>query len=344
MIDDYVPASDARMEPDKDGKPLVNLNGLKIPVAIPNFIEQNQELSKLYVNEKNQERRGEIAHRIYELDLPLFKEWDLIPRDSREDYRQDAFLWIVMALETYEPEKGSFIYWLRKHIARAREQIKSQGRSWYCATCKHPLPSYSMARYHQAKGHEVDSNFLESYDPERDEQIVKDDEQEALESSINLKRLKALMTKDRWNMVELKVIRGMTTKQVAAAIGVSETTAEKRLDDIVNTLAAGVVAKSQENKDHILGDGSEWLSRRQICARMNIKKSYLQLMLSDVPRRECKFKIDRRDYSPISGGRIRYKESKDGGIVFPRIIERTRPKLLSQEGDIIGEEQDDIAG
>ena len=147
MTDDYVPASDAKIEFDKNDKPSVNLNGHKIPVAIPNFIEQNQELSKLYVAEKNKERRGEIAHRLYELDLPLFKEWDLIPRDSGEDYRQDAFLWTVMALETYEPEKGAFIYWLRKHVFRAREQIKSQGRTWNCVTCKHPLPSYGNTNY-----------------------------------------------------------------------------------------------------------------------------------------------------------------------------------------------------
>lgn len=338
MNEGYIPASTTKVRVDKSGKNFTasftfGRKGVKIPVSRPDFVEQNQMLSALYVKEKSKERRGEIAHRLYTLDLPLFKEWDLFENKDRADYKQDAFLWVMMALETYNPEKGSFIHWLRNYINSAKQQVINANRTWFCVNCQEGVKNYDMVKKHKAKGHTVESSRMESHGEEHEEAVSEDDE-EKTESLITLNRLKESMSPERWNMIEMKVLKGMTSLEVASATGLSVGTTKKRIEDAVEALRCGMVIRAREERDPVMTDGSEWMSLKHIAQRMRITYPYVKLLLSDatsVTRARCKHRIDPRDYSPVSGGRIRFKETKDGGIIYPRLIER--PKIVKKDKD-----------
>lgn len=79
------------------------------------FFRQTNVLSyKCKCNVPQQDKTG-ILLKLYKLTGPMFKS-NRIPRQVRDDFEQDSFLWMHRALKSFNPEKGSFISWLKGYI------------------------------------------------------------------------------------------------------------------------------------------------------------------------------------------------------------------------------------
>ena len=79
------------------------------------YFRQNRELSCRYKEDVSKEEKIEILYKLYVLTGPLFKS-NKIPRYIRDDFEQDSFLWLRRALNSFNPEKGAFISWLKGYI------------------------------------------------------------------------------------------------------------------------------------------------------------------------------------------------------------------------------------
>lgn len=320
---EYIPASRAVMK-SKDKKYDVVLDGHRIEVSRPDFIEQNQILSAMYGAEENKARRGEIAHRLYTLDLPVFKSWDIFNSDDRVDYEQEAYLWMVVALDSYDKKKGSFLYWLRQIVKRARDEYyndKNRG-AWYCKTCDRYLASKDATRYHVDKGHEVE--LKSSVEPIEEP----GEEGPDIDADLAVSKLRDSLSPEKWEMIRMKIINGMKVEEIAASLGVHRETARLKINSAVDAIKAGMVPNSSGQV--FLDDGSEWLSIKQFAVRMTFSQAYVTRLLNpNSPRKWCKWIIDSNDFILQGRKRIRYKLDKNGKLIFPRMYERKDKRVLN---------------
>jgi len=84
-----------------------------------NFLLENDELARKW--KKSPSERVEIGKRLFEINRNIFKKWKLFDEDAQQDYMQDAYLYMIRALEYYTPGKGAFVNVLKWYVQKLRK-------------------------------------------------------------------------------------------------------------------------------------------------------------------------------------------------------------------------------
>lgn len=103
-----------------------------IEVDIPDFYERNQALAIAYKTENEQHSKNEIAAKILKLCAPVFKAWKIADHDDRDDFKQDCFFITLMALDSFNPQKGAFVSWLRGYAIGRLNKILPGSKNGLC--------------------------------------------------------------------------------------------------------------------------------------------------------------------------------------------------------------------
>jgi DNA-directed RNA polymerase specialized sigma24 family protein len=255
-------------------------------------IEVNNRLSSQYKTEPSPEKRRELIAILYRLNLPLFRKWKLFNFDEKEDYEQEAFFWISRALDTFDPQKGAFLAWLKRYyVAESQRQ-------------------YLESKAKRQKVQEA-AQALPSIDP-----------QEPLDT-LFWEEAKALLGPD-WPVVRAVLFESQSITDLAKAQGISRTTLDSHYRRGLDTLRAHLVKRAVKPStlQESPGEG-EWVGPKKFCRIMDISAPYLKDLLNpDRPAEKCPYLINPLHYTPLPGGRIRDLVTPSRGRGFPEILRR----------------------
>lgn len=269
------------------------IDGKQVDISKKDFIAVNNRLSVQYKEEQDPEKRRKILAVLYDLDKGLFKEWRVYGEENRKDYGQEAYFWIIAALETFKPGAGSFISWLKWYVLKAQNQVKEAGQRAAL----------------QGEQVEIIAPVEECLD------------------SFHWKRVKAKCSPSEWVLLTSRVLYGFTLPEAAEKAGLTIDQASDRYTNLLKKLRIELSnqhdpqgikpVKQPENED-----GSKWLKKNQLCQRLQITPAYLKDLLNKKrPVKQAPYYIDPRDVLEI--GRIRYLETSAGGLIYPRILRKT---------------------
>ena len=96
-----------------ENKFLVNIAGERIEVGVPDFYERAETLAVSHKQSTDQAVRGEIIAKLLDLCRPVLRAWKISDESDREDYEQDCFFLLDMALAAFNPAKGNFVVYLK---------------------------------------------------------------------------------------------------------------------------------------------------------------------------------------------------------------------------------------
>lgn len=282
-------------------KYLVNVEGQKIEVGAPDFYEKNQGLAIAYGVAPNQEKKGEIAYKLLTLCKPVFQAWKIFDSDDREDFEQECYLLTVMALESFNEKKGAFVTWLKKY---------AQGR--------------------RTKTIEKSYKRPESFDKvmERgDEDKIRpwtEREGEDKDLSIDLQRVKALVSPERFKLIKMRVIDGMTKEEIAEEMGISIPTLSKRLANAYLAIRNGFSMGSADGGASLMDDGSIWISAKKMRFIFDLTKQQLYKMSKE--QYHTRWRINPAHITEMFRElRYRYKVGPKG-VEYPEFIRRIPPE------------------
>lgn len=277
------------------------INGQTLEIPRADFLAANDRLSAQYHSEPDPAKRRQIVGTLYDLDKRLFRDWRVFGEENRRDYEQEAFLWLSRALETFKPGKGAFVYWLKFYILKAQEEVAQAGRE--TATQSGSLPD----------------TVASPSEPPPDTQFWN--------------RIKRQCTEQDWAIISARMFGQATAAEAAEQAGLTIDQAKSRYSALLQKIRLDIGTTNlhapTKNKSVIPienDDGSRWVDKKYLIEKLSLTPAYIKDLLNeDRPIEVCPWTIDSRDYLPIRGGRIRYLETHDRGLVYPR-FPRKRPK------------------
>lgn len=265
----------------------------KPDLTTPEFFDKNNDLAGRYKDASTSARQNIITE-LYRLDLKLFQAWRVLG-DDREDYQQEAALWLTRSLETYKPDKGPFVNWLRGYIQNTFR--------------------------HHVKTHKRTAEQL----PDSDD--LSDNEPETAHDPLFWKGVRRRVTPEQWDLIRLRFHENKTIGEIAKEKG---TYAERIRGPLNMAIQAVKVASihnhqlSPKNVSALDSVQSEWIPPKDMAARLGFTEADFTDLLS--PTRDphhCPYTIDPRDVLRISRKRIRVRFLEtDKGIVYPRFVQR----------------------
>jgi hypothetical protein len=284
----------------------VNIGRELVDISRKDFIAVNNKLSTQYHEERDPERKRKIVALLYDLDKKMFKDWRVYGEENKKDYGQEAYFWIIAALETFKPGAGSFISWLKWYILKAQEEVKKAGN-------KAALT-----------GPEVE--LTAPIEPPDD--------------SIYWKRIKSKCNSSEWILLSHQILQGYTLTEAAESAKLTLDQAKGRYSALLKRLKTEIAIPVQhgpQNKIQPLSaensNGSKWLQKKELCEKLNITPAYLKDLLNKKrPMAQAPYYIDPRDILDI--GRIRYLETEAGGLIYPRILRKKKAPKPGASGDI----------
>jgi DNA-directed RNA polymerase specialized sigma24 family protein len=253
--------------------------------------EVNNRLSLQYKTEQDPEKRREIIAILYRLDLPVFKRWKLFNFDEKEDYEQEAYFWIARALDTFDPQKGAFLAWLKSYYVRESQR------------------QYLEKKAKRQKAQEA-AQALPEEDP--DEPL----------DTLFWQEAKALVGED-WAIVQPVLFDSQSITDVAKALSLPRKTADNRYRRALDTLRVHLAKRAVKpsTSSEVPGEG-EWVGINKFCRIMDLSRRYFTKLLHPSWESDCPYYINPLHYTPLQGGRVRYLFTPSRGLVYPEILRK----------------------
>lgn len=277
---------------------LVNIGGDRIEVGAPDFYERTETLAVSYKECRDQSVRGDILIKLLDLLKPVLKAWKISEESDREDYEQDCYFLLDMALAAFKPAKGNFVVYLKNYISGYRRKAQRGGKTETekLLTVSHDFNSGS------------EDDFLPTVTEEED-------------LGTDLERTERLIGKDRFALIKMRLIDGMTKQEVADATGLSLRTVHTRLVRAYNAMRAGIILKAGIDSSGAFDEeGGTYVKAKQLCHFMNV--SYDKLYRWSRDGYATRYRIDPNHIVQF-GGNLRYRvKFEHGKLVSPRVILR----------------------
>ncbi len=263
------------------------------PLSTKEFFAKNDDLAGRYKLASPSARQN-ILGELYKLDIKLFQGWR-VQGDEREDYKQEACLWLARALETYKPNRGPFVNHLRGYVLNSfRHHVK----------------------VHKSKAGEL-----------TDDLQVSDNDTETAHDPLFWRKVKATVTPDQWDLIRLRYHHGKTIDEIAKLKGTYADRIRKPLTDALNAVKAvsiqSHVNPSTKDQPPALSP-SQWIPPQHLSRILGIDLKALRAMIS--PKSSPHYspmQVDPRDVLRLSQVRIRIRfQESDKGIIYPRFIKR----------------------
>lgn len=267
------------------------------PLSTKDFFAKNDDLAGRFKTASPSARQN-ILLELYRLDLKLFQGWRVLG-DDREDYQQEACLWLDRALTTYKPKRGPFVNHLRGYIQNTfRHHVKVTRR----AGVKGPVSTDGL--------------------PE-----VSDTEAETTHDPLFWRTVKARVTPEQWDLIRLRYHHGKTIDEIAKIKGTYKDRIRKPLMDALNAVKLAAVANPGESQTKVSApatDNSQWIPPQQLSKLLGLEEKAIREFLNpDLSLDKCPTSIDPRDVLRLSRKRVRVRYSiSDKGLLYPRFIRR----------------------
>lgn len=276
-----------------------------IKISERKYIDMNNRLSREYVREKDPFKRRDIIGLLYKLDFPLFKSWNVFNQDDRDDFEQEAYFWIKRALESFDPDQGAFIHYLKRYFIR--KAWRSEGR-------KHSME----IRASQLLGTEEANSSPELSTPGIRE-VIKD--------HILWKRIQEELTDQEWKILKGILFENHTNRTLSEKLGLGEQriwalrkSAIHKIIRILNTDSHKKPDETEKYKELVEEDGNiKWLKTTEFARKMSFSYDHVRKLIDKT--RRCVWYIDPRDIIRKPVPRIRYL-CLDGGLVYPRFLRK----------------------
>jgi RNA polymerase sigma factor (sigma-70 family) len=267
----------------------------KADLSTPEFYAKNNDLAGRYKLASPSARQN-IVLELYRLDLKLFQAWRVLGED-REDYQQEAALWLTRALETYKPDKGPFVNWLRGYIQNTfRHHVKT----------------------HKKKAESLD-----------DSSEVSDTGEETRHDPLFWKAVKAQVTPEEWSLIVLRFHDGKTITEIAKLKGTYADKIRAPLLRAINAIKAASLSSGPHFTENVSGLDdvqSCWIAPAVLAQRLGLDLTMLLRMISAKGGTGfTRVQVDPRDVVKISRQRIRVRFLEtDKGLIYPRFIQRSK--------------------
>ena len=280
-------------------KYLVNIEGERVEVGAADFYERNQGYAIAYRLEKNAQAKGEIAAKVMALCKPVLQSWRIFNPDDKDDFEQDCYFVTVMALESFDKNKGSFISWLRKYV---------QGRRY-------------KKNEETIKKRDANAKLRAIVGDGETKRPWETSEEEDPDLGIDLQRIQKMVSPERYHLVQMRT-DGATWEEMAETTGLSIPTIRKRVLRAYITLRDGVQALSDPGTFTTnMEDGSIFIRLPKLAARLDINPNTLYKMCFD--HYPTKYRINPNHIHRIGKGiRFRYRIGVTGQIEWPEIVLR----------------------
>jgi hypothetical protein len=258
------------------------------PLTTPEFFARNDDLAKRYPSASDTAKTT-ILSDLYKLDLHLFQAWRILGED-RDDYRQSAVFWLSRALETYKPDKGPFVHWLRFYVQKT-----------FSAHVKDYKAQISLT--------EAQEDHAESeQDPEID--------------PVFWKSIKALASDLEWDILKRRFIQGQEVQAIAKDLGTYPEKIRAPLKAVMDRFKASTIKHNQSHEK----DSTEarWIGVRELGRLLNFTPYRIYTLTAPKlnPRYSAKI-IHPADILRTPNIRIRFLQS-ERGLIYPRFIYRSR--------------------
>lgn len=274
----------------------LNLRGQTLSLPLEAAIETNNRLSARYKAETDAEKRREIIDILYQINIPLFKKWQIFNYDEKEDYSQEAYFFIARALEKYDPSRGAFLFTLKQYY------VKESQRQYL-------------------KGQAKQTNIREAVSAQG-ERVTEEDASD----SLFWQEARQLIGEEAWEIVGPCLFDGLTPTDVARALHRPQRTINYKYNRALEDLKIHLARKSIRSAriPETIGEG-EWLGSKKFCRILDITPRYLKDWLNpNRPISVCPTYLDPRDVAHVQGIRVRYLFTPRDGLVFPRSIPKKR--------------------
>lgn len=263
------------------------------PLTSAEFFAKNDDLAGRYATASPSARQN-ILGELYKLDLKLFQAWRILG-DERDDYQQEAVIWLARALESFKPGKGPFVNWLRGYILKTfRSHVKTYKRK------AERLP---------------------------DDTETSDTVQETGNDPLFWRQVKATVTPQQWELIRLRFHEGRTIDEIATLKGTYKDRIRAPLLDAIQAVkvASFSTLSSPAKKISTLDPTeSSWIPPQTLAIRLGLDLKQLhRICAPNIGKEICPFTIDPRDLLRLSRQRyrIRFLET-DSGLIYPRFIPR----------------------
>lgn len=274
------------------------------PLSSKDFFAKNDDLAGRYLGASPSARQN-ILLELYRLDLKLFQAWRVLGEDDRQDYQQEAALWLDRALLTYKPNKGPFVNHLRGYILNTfRHHVKT----------------------HKRQGDNLDDT------PE-----LSDTETETRHDPLFWKRVKGQVSPEEWDLIRLRFHEGKGINEIAKLKGTYAERIRAPLARALTAIKAASIPDQHEPTKNISSLDpvqSCWIPPQQLAERLGFTLGAVMGMCNAArPREFCAVQIDPRDLLVLSRKRIRIRFLEtDKGLAHPRFIERG--KIVGRAGHL----------
>jgi len=266
------------------------VNKTFIDVPLEEYIRLNNHLSEQYKSEKDYIRRQDIIKNLYLLDIPLFRSWKVFNMEDREDFEQEAYLWIERALETFKPGKGAFLNWLKR---------------WYV------LKSWTAEQSRYAKQGVTEQ--LDGTEP------VEEDRSDFMFWN----KVQKSCSEDEWKVLNAVFFDGRTYADLEAETGKNRVYWAKVKSAVFNRIRDITIkgqTKSYQNTDFF--KENIWIPITEFASRFRYSLQHTKSLVSNGKRPG--FYIDRRDLIHEPRTRIHCATDADGRLVLPRFHHRKK--------------------
>lgn len=263
----------------------------------PEFFAKNNDLAQRYKTASPSARQN-ILLELYKLDLKLFQGWRVLGLDDRNDYQQEAYLWLGRSLETYQPDKGPFVAWLRLYIQNTFR--------------------------HHVRGHKRKS--VSDADPDE----VSDTGTETAHDPLFWKSIKSRVSPQDWEFIRLRFHEGRSITEIAKLKGTYAEKVRAPLQRAINLIKAASLSNPNEpnTKAKPVSDldvtATVWLSPLELSQRLGFtQKEWGHFASTGLSKAFTPVQIDPRDILRLSRKRLRIRFLEtDKGLIYPRFIER----------------------
>lgn len=273
---------------------ILRVGSQTLELSLDAMMEANNRFSVLYRTERSPERRRDIIALLYQINLPLFKKWEIYDFSQKQDYSQEAFFFIARALEKFDPARGHFLAFLKKYFVEEakRQYLNAQAKQQNIrdAVDAAPLPAL----------------------------------QEEMADTLFWQEAQQLLGEDTWDIVHGCLFGGKTPTDVARERGHPIRTVNYKYNRALEVLRTHIAKRSLRAGaiPETLGEG-DWLGFKKFARVMDITPRYLKdWMNPHRPASVCPTYIDPRDIQRIQGVRFRYLFTAERGLVFPRQIRK----------------------
>lgn len=267
---------------------------LSIRFSRQDYYELSNKLALDYQQEPDLLRKNIIISQLYRIMLPMFKSWNVFDEDSRDDFEQEAYFWILRSVELWDSERGAYLSYMKFYVLKA-----------WTAEAK---------RF-------TNENVYEKMDPLA---YIEDD----FPDYIWWTKVKGYLEPDEWWIFRLLFFEKRTLDQIADEVQINRTIIANKKKNIFNKIKT-IVFKSRKSinvqKEDYFQDC--WLTVDEFASKMRMSKNYVRNMTL----RDSKgWIIDGKDIVREPAVRIHYR-CEDGKLLFPRFRKKNSRKKIGMD-------------